>query len=70
MQLRQWDGVRANFLVTHRNFIEYILRAVDDKLRTSESFFHIIIRFFQEKAMQELNYCRHPIPKSEPSRTD
>ncbi|KAL4448706.1 hypothetical protein ABPG74_012795 [Tetrahymena malaccensis] len=63
--LREWDRKRAYFLNIHRSLIESIIAQVDIKMQASNQFMQFIIHYFQNKAKQELQYARQPIPKPE-----
>jgi len=63
--LKEWDHHRATFLNSHRNLIETLMGKVDRRVKSSQDFMHILVRFFGERASQESNYAKHPIPKPE-----
>ncbi|EAS02755.2 hypothetical protein TTHERM_00348450 (macronuclear) [Tetrahymena thermophila SB210] len=63
--LREWDRKRAYFLNIHRSLIESIIAQIDIKMQASNQFMQFIIHYFQNKAKQELQYARQPIPKPE-----
>ena len=59
--LKNWDLKRARFLTLHRNILETIQERLIEYVKISQSFMHTFIKYFKDRALQELAYSNQNI---------
>lgn len=57
--IKQWEELKQQFLITHRNFMDNVVIKLEKKIEFSTTSLQKLLKYFKEKIHHETEYCNY-----------